>query len=204
MNPRKEPLRALAEEERRVLERVAHSGSERADRVLKAKEILAVAAGCTYQQAAHQAGCRSQDAVSHLVVRFNREGVAGLERRGGGGRQPTYDTAARARILAEVKRTPVPAEDGTANWSLMTLRRALHKAPDGLPKVSTYTIRQVLQESGFRYLTARSWCDTGRVVRRRKKGMATVIDPDAEGKKNIDRARLPGRGQTGTDRLDRG
>lgn len=186
MRARIEPLRQLTQEERQAVERLAHSGSERADRVLRAKELLAVTEGCTYREAAHQAGCRSRDSVSHLIVRFNREGVAALDRRTGGGRKPSYDAVARARILAEVRREPQPEEDGTATWSLMTLRRALRKAPDGLPKVSTYTIWKVLRESGFRHLAARSWCDTGRVMRRRKKGVVTVTDPDAVGKKNPD------------------
>jgi hypothetical protein len=34
--------------------------------------------------------------------------------RHGGGRAPTYDTAARDRILREVARTPTPEADGTA------------------------------------------------------------------------------------------
>lgn len=182
----KEPLRLLTAEERQLLERTARSGSERADRMLKAKELLAVAAGSTYRQAARQAGCRSRDAVSHLVVRFNREGIGALDRRPGGGRKPSYDAAVRARILAEARRAPVPEQDGTATWSLMTLRRALRQAPDGLPQVSTYTLWQVLRESGFRYLATRSWCDTGSVVRRRQRQLVRVTDPEAEGKKNPD------------------
>jgi transposase len=186
MRARKESLRQLTEDEHQVVERVAHSGSERADRVLKAKELLAVMEGYTYRESAHQAGCRSRNSVSHLVVRFNREGVSALDRRTGEGRKPRYNAAARARILAEVRRKPQPEEDGTATWSLMTLRRALRTAPDGLPNVSTYTIWKVLRESDFRYLAARSWCDTGRVVRQRKEGVVTVTDADADGKKNPD------------------
>lgn len=184
MRLRKEPLRPLTEDERQALERIAHSGSERADRVQKAKELLAVIAGCSFRESARQAGCRSRNSVSQLVVRFNHQSLAALNRHVGGGRKPTYDAAARCRILAEVRRQPVPEEDGTATWSLMTLRQALRKAADGLPKVSTYTIWKVLREGGLRHVAARSWCDTGRVVRRRKQGAVTVTDPDAEGKKN--------------------
>ena len=89
-----------------ALEHIAHSGSERADRMLKAKELLAVMEGYTYRESAYQASCRSRDSVSHLVARFNREGISALDGRSGECRKPSYGAAARARILAEVRRKP--------------------------------------------------------------------------------------------------
>ena len=74
--------------------------------------------------------------------------------------------------------------DGTATWSLSTLRRALRTAPDGLPTVSTDTIRRTLRASGSSYQRTRTWCPTGTAVRRRKAGPAMVADPDAESKKS--------------------
>jgi hypothetical protein len=180
---RKDPLRPLTEQERQTLEHVARSGSERADVVARAKEVLAVASGHTYEEAAVIAGRRSGEAVSHLVTRFNREGVAALVPHGSRGRKPSYDAAGRERILAQARRAPDPEQDGTANWSLMTLRRTLRRASDGLPQVSTYTIGQVLHAAGFRWLAARSWCETGKAVRKRRSGTVTVTDPDAEAKK---------------------
>jgi transposase len=146
--------------------------------------ILAVADGSDYQQAARAAGRQSGDAVSHLVARFNREGLAALDPRHGGGRTPTYDTAARERILREAARTPAPDADGTATWSLSTLRRSLRAAADGLPAVSTFTIWRVLREAGYTFQQTRSWCPTGSAVRRRKAGVVAVTDPDAGPKKS--------------------
>jgi transposase len=146
--------------------------------------ILAVADGSDYQQAARAAGRRSGDAVSHLVARFNREGLAALDPRHGGGRTPAYDAAARERILREAARTPAPDADGTATWSLSTLRRSLRAAPDGLPTVSTFTIWRVLREAGYTFQRTRSWCPTGSAVRRRKAGVVAVTDPDAGPKKS--------------------
>jgi hypothetical protein len=180
---RKNPLRALTEQERSGLEHISRSSSERAGIVALAKEVLAVASGCTYGAAAASAGRRSGEAVSHLVARFNREGLAALTPRGAGGRKPSYDAADRERILAEARRTPDPQRDGTATWSLMSLRGALRRAPDGLPHISTYTIGVVLHGAGFRWLAARSWCDTGNAVRKRRSGTVRVIDPNAEAKK---------------------
>lgn len=62
----------------------------------------------------------------------------------------------------------------------MTLQRALRRAPDGLPHVSTQTIWSVLHDAGYTYQADRSWCETGAAVR--KRGTATVHDPDAVGK----------------------
>jgi transposase len=154
-----------------------------AARVARAVALLAVADGSDYQQAARAAGRKSGDAVSHLVARFNRQGLEALDPRHGGGHEPIYDTVARDRILREVARTPTPETDGTAAWSLTILRRILRVAPDGLPKVSTFTIGRVLREAGYTFQRSRTWCPTGSAVRRRKAGVATVTDPDAAAKK---------------------
>lgn len=135
------------------------------------------------------AGRRSGDAVCKLVARFNREGLAALEPRNGGGPALVYTAAERERILAEFTRTPDREQDGTATWSLTSLQRALRRAPDGLPKVSTYTILNVLYEAGYTWQKDRTWCRTGRVLRRRKAGTVEIVDPDAEGKTGADRTR---------------
>lgn len=184
----KDKLRPLTEQERQALEHIARSGSEQADVVARAQEVLAVSCGCPYRKAAAAAGRRSRDAVRYLVRRFNRDGLAALEPHRSGGRKPSYDTAACERILTEARRTPDRQQDGTATWSLMTLRRALRQAPDGLPHVSTYTIGRVLHATGFRWLAARSWCETGKAVRKRRSGTVTVTDPDGEAKKKSHRA----------------
>ena len=179
----KTPLRELSDDERHWLNRIARSTIEPASHVARAKQILAVADGLSFTQAAFSSGRKSGDAVSNLVARFNAEGLSALDRKKGGGPKPKYGTEERNRILSEARRSPVAEQDGTANWSLMTLRRALRKAPDGLPKVSTFTIRAVLQDAGFRWPRTRSWCETGLVTRKRKGGAVKVSDPDAEAKK---------------------
>jgi transposase len=181
----KYPLRTLKKDERLWLKRIALSTSEPASHVARAKQLLAVSDRCSYTEAAHVAGRRSGDAVSQLVARFNKEGMKALESRAGGGAKPIYGTSERERILREARRTPDPECDGTASWSLMTLRRALRQATDGLPQVSTYTIRAVLRGSGFGWLHTRTWCETGISQRKRKSGeRVTVVDVDAEPKKS--------------------
>jgi transposase len=181
---KKDPLRELTDPERLELTQLSRSQVAPAVEVTRAGLLLAVARGDDYQDAARSLGRRSGDAVAHLVARFNAEGTAALTPRHGGGRKPTYDPAARARIAAEAARAPSPEADGTATRSLTTLRRTPRAAPDGLPAVSTYTIRRVLHESGSSYQRTRTWCPTGTAVRRRKAGPAVVADPDPDAKKS--------------------
>jgi transposase len=181
---RKEKLRPMTAEEQVVLRQIARAQNEPASQVARAKILLAVAAGQTYQAAAETAGRKSNDAVSQLVHRFNQEGLAALVVRHGGGPDVKYGLAERARILAEVRRQPDRTQDGTATWSVSLLQKALRQAPDGLPAVSTYTIWCVLREAGLSWQESRSWCETGKVKRTRKTGVVEVSDPDAEAKKN--------------------
>lgn len=180
---KKDPLRELTEDERGWLERISRSQVEPANHVAKAKQILAVADGYNYTEAAQKSGRISGDAVSHLVNRFNQEGMNAILPRHGGGPAVKYRVEERERILREARRKPTPEEDGTATWSLSLLRQALQKAPDGLPDISEDTIRTVLLEAGFSWQKTRSWCETGQVVRRRKRGTVIVTDPDTTQKK---------------------
>src|SRR5713101_3460272 len=183
----KDPLRPLRPEERAHLERVSRAFGLPAALVARAKALLAVANGCSYIDAAHLAGRRTGDAVAALVSLFNRQGPAALEPRHAGGPAIVYDVAGKQRILTEFRRKPDRERDGTAAWSLTTLQRALRRAPDGLPWVSTYTIWYVLHEAGLSWQRDRSWCKTGAALRRRKRGGVVVEvevhDPDAAPKK---------------------
>ncbi|HEV2458430.1 MAG TPA: helix-turn-helix domain-containing protein [Ktedonobacterales bacterium] len=179
----KDPLQPLSDDERSVLGHLSRSSREPAGVVARAKAVLAVAAGASYTQAAQAAGRRSGDAVGRLVARFNQEGLEALVPRHGGGQPARYTSTERERILAEARRVPTPAPDGTATWSLVTLQRALRRAPDGLAQVSTFTIWGVLHDAGWSWQRNRTWCETGTAVRRRKRGRVVVHDPDVDAKK---------------------
>lgn len=179
----KDPLRPLSDEEREVLERLSCAQSEPASHVARAKALLTVADGQSYTAAARAVGRRSGDAVSQLVSRFNGEGLAAIEPRHGGGPPVVYGVEERKRILAELQRQPDRGQDGTATWSLSTLQRALHEAPDGLPNVSTYTIWCVMHDAGWTCQQDRTWCQTGTVTRKRRGIAVQVTDPEAEAKK---------------------
>jgi transposase len=174
------PLRRVTGDERRRLEQIVRAGSERADRVRRAAALLAVAAGANFQEAARRTGHRRGATIARVVARFNRQGVAALTPCHRGGPPLRYGPEARERILREVRRPPDRERDGTATWTLTTLQRALRRAPDGLPRVSTWTIRQVLWDAGYTWQRSRTWCPTGAALRRRKDGTTRrVTDPEA-------------------------
>ncbi len=179
----KDPLRPLTPDERLALEQVSRSRSAPAGEVARAKELLAVADGASYQGAARAAGRRSGDAVAQVVARFNRDGVDAVVAGHGGGQPKRYTAIEQERILREVRRAPDRDEDGTATWSLTTLQHALRRAPDGLVGISTYTIWCVLHDAGLSWGKDRTWCETGAVERKRKSGAVIVTDPDATPKK---------------------
>ena len=174
---KKDPRRPLTDAERGELGQIGRSQAAPAVEVARARMLTAVASGDDYRQAARAA-------VSHLILRFNVEGIAALTPRHGGGRRPTYGPRDTGRILAEAARAPTPGADGTATWSLSALQRTLRAAPDGLPRVSAYTIRRALHEAGASYQRTRTWRPTGTAVRRRKAGPVVVADPDADSKKS--------------------
>jgi transposase len=173
----------MSEEEHEELRRISRSQTLPAAQVIHANALLAVCEGASYTDAAHAVGRRSGDAVAHLVARFNCEGPSATKIKHGGGSRRTYGRTEEARILQEVRRPPDREADGTATWSLTTLQRALRRAPDGLPRVSTQTIWCVLHDAGYSWQKDRSWCRTGKAVRKRKNGPVEVNDPDAIPKK---------------------
>ena len=177
----KERLRPLTEAERRELVAITKASSERVDRVKRATALLAVGEGRAFGAAAETAVYRSPQAVTYLVRRFNRLGLAALEIASGRGRRPTYDAAARGRIVATAQRPPDRKADGTATWSLSTLERTVRR--EGLPRVGATTIRRVLRDAGSSYQRTRTWCPTGTAQRKRKAGVVRVVDPQTEEKR---------------------
>ena len=179
--PQKELLRPVTAEEWAALERIAKASSERLDRVRRALAVLAVAQGAPFARAAQQAGFQSGTTIANLVSRFNQHGLGALSIAPGRGRKPTYEAAARARIVALAQRAPDRRADGTATWSLSTLERTLRR--EAFPRLGATTIRRVLQDAGSSYQQTRTWCPTGTAERKRKSGVVRVTDPQTEEKR---------------------
>jgi len=175
------PLRDLSEAERQHLAVLVRATSERADVRQRAIAVLAVAEGQSYTAAARRVGYASGDAVSRLVERVNQRGLAALENAPGRGRKPTYSPAERQQILDTLQEAPERTSDQSATWSLTLLQRRLRA--HGLPRVSRDTVHRTLQRAGYSWQRTRTWCPTGTARRKRKEGVVTVTDPEAERKK---------------------
>jgi len=180
----KDPLRLLTSEERRELTRLSRSQSAPVAEVDRARALLAIAEGASYTAAAHLVGRGHNETISAWVSRFNCEGLAAVRPHHGGGARIRYGAQEQQRILAEWARPPQREQDGSATWSLSLLQKALRQAPDGLPRVSRFTIARTLHEAGLSWQKSRTWCGTGAVLRRRKSGLVRVSDPDAPAKKS--------------------
>lgn len=179
-----EPLRPLTNEERKELQRVSHASHESRIHHQRAVAVLAVAQGNSLSEAARQAGWKGHDPVTKVTRRFNRKGLSALDDLPRQGPHRTYGPAAQARILQEARRAPDRKEDATGTWSLTLLQRALRAAPDGLPKVSTFTILHTLHEAGYTWQKHRTWCHTGRTLKKGKDGTVYQSeDPYTQGKK---------------------
>jgi transposase len=176
-----EPLRALTEAERQRLQALVRARSERLDARQRAVALLAVAQGASREAAARQAGYAHGYTVSRLIHRFNARGLAVLLIAPGRGRKPTDDAAERQQILDVLQQTPNREQDQSATWSLTLLQRRLRAS--GLPQVSRDTIHQTLRQAGYTWQRTRTWCATGTARRKRKAGMVTVVDPEAEQKR---------------------
>lgn len=171
-----EPLRAVTEEERKELQKVSRASSETRIRSQRAVALLAVSEGKSLSEAARLVGWRGHDPVTKVTRRFNRLGLAALDDVPRPGPHRRYGVTEQARILQEANRPPDRKEDATGTWSLTLLQRALRSAPDGLPKVSTFTILHTLHEAGYTWQKNRTWCHTGRTLKKGKDG--TVYQSD--------------------------
>ncbi len=166
-HPISQPLRPLTDAERSELVRISQASSERLNRSQRAIALLALEAGKTLTDAAKAAGWKAQKTVTRLIRRFQERGFAALDGLPRSGHPCSYGPAERARITQELRRSPLRKEDGTATWSLATLQRALREAPNGLPQVSTFTILYTLHEAGFSWQKSRTWCKTGKTLRKK-------------------------------------
>lgn len=165
-----EPLRALTASERKELQRVSRASSERRLRHQRAVALLAVSEGKSLSEAARLVGWKSHEPVTKVTRRFNMMGIIALDDRPRPGPHRTYGPEEQARIVQEAQRSPDRLEDATATWSLTLLQRALRAAPDGLSKISTFTILQTLHEAGYTWQKTRTWCHTGRTLKKGKDG----------------------------------
>ncbi|MEK2491073.1 helix-turn-helix domain-containing protein [Kitasatospora purpeofusca] len=137
-----------------------------ADLVLRARLVELSWAGSTVPAIAAELGC-SQKTVRCWLHRFNRDGLEGLEDRGGQGRRRRITEAERSRVIALVKQPPPgrltvraggdpEAEDpaGPPEWTLDALAE---RARAGGIEIGRSQVRRILLAEGVRWRRTRSW-----------------------------------------------
>lgn len=176
--PPKNPLRILKNKEKTELERVSRSYTENFERVARAKALLAVNQGHTYQEAAFLSGRKSDQAVSNLVLRFNQRGLDALNSLHSGGFKVIYGPKEKQQVLDLVSQK---REGGSPHWSLSLIQACLEETPLG--HIGRKTIWEILREEGYRFQKSRTWINTGKVMRKRNGKLVEVEDPDKKAKK---------------------
>lgn len=118
---RKQTVRAITEEQRKELGQWAASRTLPAGDVFRARLILALADGQTYQRIMSSLQT-SAPTISRWKQRFEQAGMAGLDPRHKGSQPRVADAALQARIARKTQQKP---SDGSTHWSCRKLAAAL-------------------------------------------------------------------------------
>jgi len=170
-------VRTLTDEERTVVERLAHSRTAPTRQVERARII----------QQAHQGGAVAAIAehlrlnpqtVRDWLKRFNAEGLAGLDDRPRSGKPPTYTPEQAGEVVAAALSDPQELGLPFACWTLDRLAAYLSESR-GLP-IKRSRISELLVAEGLRWRQHETW-------------FGERVDPDFAQKRGASRASTPPR-----------
>src|SRR6202163_3888069 len=128
-------LLKLIPEQREDLQRWAHSRTLPAGDVFRARLILALADGTTYREIARSLKT-SLPTIARWKMRFERDGLAGLEGRHLGSKPRTATPKVQARVIRRVQQPP---GDGSTHWSCRKLASEL--------ALSKSTVQRILAQA---------------------------------------------------------
>jgi len=151
-------LLKLIPEQREDLQRWAQSRTLPAGDVFRARLILALADGTTYRQIARSLKT-SLPTVARWKMRFERDGLAGLEGRHQGSKPRAATPKVQARVIRRAQQKPA---DGSTHWSCRKLAQELVCGDDMAIIRDTFSLSlvRVLGKSYFSSL--RSACAASR------------------------------------------
>ena len=118
-------LRELTKNEFEELTRWAHSRTLPALDVFRARLILALAEGMTYDQVVDALGT-TRPTIARWKSRFEEMGIEGLEPQHKGSRPRAATPAVQARVARRVQQKP---PDGSTHWSCRKLAADLGMSP---------------------------------------------------------------------------
>jgi transposase len=147
-------LRALSEEEARVIKKLAHSRTASARLVQRAKIIELAQEGRTIPQIVQLLQV-SEPMVRQWWKRFEQHGVVGLEDAPRSGAPTRYTAENKARVLEAALTRPSDLNLGFSSWTFERLA-AYVREQLGLTMKKT-RIFEILQEEGLRWRKQETW-----------------------------------------------
>jgi transposase len=147
-------LRSLTDEETRALDRLAHSRTEPARTVERARIIWHARGGARVPALARTLGL-CEATVRTWLTRFNAHGLDGLGDAPRAGRPPTYTPEEVGEVIAASLTDPADLGQPFGSWTLDRLTAYLHETK-GL-SISRSRIGESLQAEGLRWRTQETW-----------------------------------------------
>ena len=127
----KQPVVKLSSQDRVDLRRIANSRTFPAGDVFRARLILALAAGHSYEAIARDLRT-SAPTIARWKRRFDEHGLDGLMPRHRGSRVRVATAAVQARVLKKLQQTP---PDGSTHWSCRKMAQALGLAKSTVQRI---------------------------------------------------------------------
>jgi len=141
-------LRALTEEERKVLEEMSRARTAASRMVERAKIILWVAEGESGNSIAWRLR-REPDTIYRWVHRFEEEGLAALEDKARPGRPLDYTTEERGRMIALARTKPEQLGLAYGHWTLDLLVKYVNE--ELAIGISRAQLARVLEAEGLKW-----------------------------------------------------
>ncbi len=147
-------LRAMTEEEARVIGKLARSQTASIRLVRRAQIIHLASQDKTISQIADELGCGT-NVVRKWFKRFSVQGLAGLNDAPRSGASSRYTPENRAHVVATARTRPSDLGLPFGSWTFERLATYLHEVV-GLPLKKT-RIFEILQEEGLRWRRQETW-----------------------------------------------
>ncbi len=147
-------MRALTDEEARVIHKLAHSQTATIRLVERARIIEWASGGQTIPQIMETSGL-SEKAVRKWFTRFAQQGLAGLEDAPRSGAPSRYTAENKARVIQAARTRPSDLGLPYASWTFERLA-AYVREHLGLAMKKT-RIFEILREEGLRWRKQETW-----------------------------------------------
>lgn len=147
-------LRAVSEEERAAVKRLARSRTAPARTVERAQVVKAALEGAAVEEIAVRQHL-ARGTVYLWVHRFEERGISGLQDHPRGGRPPTYTRAQVSQIIATALERPPHLGLPYASWTLDRL--ATYLAEHNGITMKRSRLNEVLLSEGLRWRKEETW-----------------------------------------------